>query len=94
MKRNSVIDVYRVCLMFGICLLHAITQGGHNVSWASNILQWCVPGFIFISGWYGIKFSPGKVLKLYGISLYCAAVFVFFDAVAMSSDDCIGWGGD
>lgn len=93
MKRNFVIDVYRVCLMFGICLLHAITQGGHNVSWAGNLLHWCVPGFMFISGWYGIKFSLGKVFKLYGISLYCAAVFVIFDAVAVSSVDCSEWGG-
>ena len=84
MKRDFVIDVYRVCLMFGICLLHAITQGGHNVSWAGNMLQWCVPGFMFISGWYGIKFSIDKVFRLYGISLYCAAVFVVFDSVIHS----------
>lgn len=91
MKRNFVIDVYRVCLMFGICLLHAITQGGHNVSWAGNLLHWCVPGFMFISGWYGIKFSLGKVLKLYGISLYCSTVFVVFDSLVHPSVGCLSW---
>ena len=81
MKRDCSIDAYRVCLMFGICLLHSITQAGHNVAWAANMLSWCVPGFMFISGWFGIKFSIGKVFKLYGISLYCAVMFVAFDGV-------------
>ena len=83
--RNSAIDAFRCLLIFGICFLHSITQGGHNISWAANVLQWCVPGFMFISGWFGIKFSVAKVLKLYGISLYCATVFVIFDVVANPS---------
>ncbi len=44
------------------------------------MLFWCVPGFVFISGWYGIRFSFGKMARLYGISFYCAALFVAFDA--------------
>lgn len=78
--RDNAIDVYRVCLMFGICLLHSIAQAGHNTAWAANMLSWCVPGFMFISGWFGIRFSLAKVIKLFGISLYCAVVFVAFDA--------------
>ena len=81
MKRDCSIDVYRVCLMFGICLLHSITQAGHNVAWAANMLSWCVPGFMFISGWFGIKFSIAKVLKLYGISFYCAIMYASFDTM-------------
>lgn len=81
MKRDCSIDAYRVCLMFGICLLHSITQAGHNVAWAANMLSWCVPGFMFISGWFGIKFSIAKVLKLYGISFYCAIMYASFDMV-------------
>lgn len=77
--------------MFGICLLHSITHGGHNIAWIANMLSWCVPGFMFISGWYGIKFSIGKVFRLYGISLYCAAVFVVFDSVVLSSVGCLLW---
>ena len=92
-KRDASIDFYRVMLMFGICTLHSITQAGHNVAWAANMLSWCVPGFMFISGWFGMRFSFMKVAKLYGISLYCAAVFATFDAVVSGgggrfSEDC------
>lgn len=79
MNRNASLDVYRCFLMFGICLLHAIAQGERNVAWAANCLSWCVPAFVFISGWYGIRFSFLKLLKLYGISFYCAAIFVGVD---------------
>ena len=77
--RNASIELYRIFLMFGICLLHSITQGGNNVAWAANLLDWCVPGFIFLSGWFGIHFSFLKLIKLYGISFYCAACYVLFD---------------
>lgn len=80
-ERNCSIDVLRCLLIFGICLLHSITQSGHNVRWAANALLWCVIGFTFISGWFSIKFSIYKVLKLYGISFYCATVFVLFDII-------------
>ena len=82
MKRDYSLDIYRAFLMLGICLLHSITQAGHNTTWAANMLEWCVPGFVFISGWFGIKFSIGKALKLYGISFYCAVMYIAFDTVA------------
>ena len=86
MKREFSMDMYRVCLMFGICLLHSITHAVYTTAWVANMLSWCVPGFMFISGWFGIKFTIGKVLKLYGISLYCAVIYVAFD-IAVSG----GW---
>lgn len=81
MARNTVIDIYRCLLMLGICMLHAVAQAGHNVPWVANLLSWCVTGFAFISGWFGIKFSVGKLIKLYGISAYCAAVYVGLDEI-------------
>lgn len=42
MKRNPSIELYRIALMYGICLLHSITMGNHNVPWAANILCSCV----------------------------------------------------
>ena len=84
MRRVS-IDLYRFLLMFSICLLHSITQGGYNIPWMANLFFWCVPGFVFISGWFSIKFSIIKLIKLYGISFYCAIVYVFFD-LFMSGD--------
>ena len=79
--RNVTTDLYRIVLMFGICLLHSITQGGHNVPWIANLFDWCVPGFVFLSGWFGIKFSIIKWLKLYGVSFYCAICYVVFDVL-------------
>lgn len=73
--RNPSIELYRVGLMFGICLLHSITFGPYKCVWASNILESCVVGFVFISGWFGVKFSWRKLAKLYGIGLYAALVF-------------------
>lgn len=75
MTREVSIDVYRVALMYGICVLHAITFGNVNCAWVSNVLCSCVVGFVLISGWFGIRFSVWKVLKLYGIGFYAAFVY-------------------
>ena len=61
--------------MFGICLLHSIGFGPYPRAWAINILSSCVVGFVFISGWFGVDFSVKKLLRLYGVGLYAAAVF-------------------
>ena len=46
----------------------------HPTQWLANLFYWCVPGFVFISGWFGIDFSIKKILKLYGIALYVVVV--------------------
>ena len=74
-KRNVNVEVFRVALTFGICLLHTIVFGGYAAPWMQNILSSCVVGFVFISGWFGVKFSWRKLVKLYGIGLYCSFVF-------------------
>ena len=84
MKRDNSIEAFRVLLVFLVCLMHSIyvvARVGIGCPWLSNLVEWSVPGFIVISGWYGIKFSFAKVLKLYGVSLYCALVVVLFDLV-------------
>lgn len=68
-QRNPSIEMLRVFLMLGICVLHAVSHGGNRVPWMGNGLRWCVNGFVFISGWYGIKFLPSKVLRLVTLSL-------------------------
>ena len=82
--RKTILDAYRCALMFGICLLHAVTQGGYSISMAANLLSWCVTGFAFISGWFGMRFSLRKVLVLYLTSIYCSVAFVAFDKLLMS----------
>ncbi len=78
-KRNANCDAYRIFLMLGICMLHSVTQAGHNQAWVANMFEWCVPAFAFISGWYGIRFSWGKVFRLFATSIYCAVIFFAFD---------------
>lgn len=37
-----------------------------------NVLMTCVVGFVFISGYFGIKFKLVKLLRLIGVALFCA----------------------
>ena len=81
--RDNQIEVFRCLMMLGICLLHAITQGGHVVRWADNALHTCVVGFVVISGWFGIKFGWRKVFRIVALTAWCALVvstlFLFHD---------------
>ena len=72
MKRNSSIELYRCLLMFGIVLLHCAGCGEARAPWLGNMLKFCVTGFVFISGYYGIKFSWSKIGKMYALGAYCA----------------------
>lgn len=90
MKRNPSIELYRVGLMFGICLLHTLGFGAFRCVWASNILASCVVGFVFISGWFGVKFSWMKLAKLYGIGLYAALVLGFLSWMTGDVDTICG----
>lgn len=73
-KRNLSVELFRTALMFGICFLHAVSQGDYYCTWLVRLLCPCVCGFVFISGWYGVGFSARKVVGLYGIGLYAAMV--------------------
>ncbi len=75
-SRDAVPEIYRVALMFGICLLHSNGAGDYLHPWLSNILASCVDGFVFISGYYGLKFRPSKVLGLYGTAIFSGAIIL------------------
>ena len=62
--RNSTIELSRIFLMLGICLLHCITQGGHVCRGLDNLLLSCVTGFVFISGYFGLSFKISKIIRL------------------------------
>ena len=68
-ERDNTIELARVFLMFGICLLHSITQGGHVQRGLDNVLLSCVTGFVFISGYYGIKFKISKILRIVSVAI-------------------------
>ena len=69
MKRNASIEFYRCLCMAGVVLLHALTQGGYAEGHRGldNLMVPSVVGFVFISGYFGIKFKFISVLKLLGI---------------------------
>lgn len=70
-QREPNIEVYRVLLILGICLLHGFSQGAYVYVKTTRIFSLCLVGFVFISGWYGIRFSWKKVLGLILIGWYC-----------------------
>lgn len=72
MKRDPTIELFRVLLMFGICLLHVQTAAGGGR--LTSVLVSCVPGFVMISGWFGIRFSWRKIFMLYGVAVYASLV--------------------
>ena len=84
-NRNTNIDLYRIVLMLGICLLHCVHQGIYQCRPLTMSLLFCVDGFVFISGWCGIRFSWGKVLRLHGVAAYAAIVCALY---SMAGGNC------
>lgn len=81
-KRDARIELFRTLCIFGVCFLHALEQGGYAGSHRGldNLLMSSVVGFIFISGWFGIRLRLSHILRLLGIGVYCAIVpVVLFD---------------
>ena len=72
MKRNASIELYRILLMYGIVTLHVPYVLGPAFCWENIGLAWCVDGFVFITGWFGIRFSVRKLALLYGTALVSA----------------------
>ena len=77
MGRDISIEVFRVLLMFGVCLCHTIFVGAKNhvfglQEWLYGLASGAVDGFVFISGWYGIRLKWRRVLSLYAIAFFCA----------------------
>lgn len=79
-QRDTSVEFFRCLMMFGIVLLHAVTLCGWKEArynpWIASPLMACVDAFVIISGYYGIKFSCVKVLKLYALSFFCAFLMV------------------
>lgn len=73
MKRDASIELYRCLCMFAVVLLHALDQGGYAEGHRGldNLMMPGVVGFVFISGWFGIRFKWSSVAKLLGIGFGC-----------------------
>ena len=70
--RNYSIELLRLLFVYGIVLLHTIRFGGTLQRGLDNVLMTCVVGFVFISGYFGIKFKFIKLIRLIGVALFCA----------------------
>lgn len=76
MKRNASIDFLRALMMLGIVLLHIVATPEHWAGWrhVAYLLLPCVVGFVFISGYFSVKFTWRKLLALYGTAFWCLGV--------------------
>jgi len=71
--RDTRTDLMRLVFMFMICLVHAVgCDDSRWTHWLTNVSFAGVIGFVLISGYYGIRFSWWKVLKIEGVGLGCA----------------------
>lgn len=68
--RDGAVELLRVLLVFGICLLHSFGQSAVKCRMGEQVLLWVVDAFVFISGWYGIRFSWQKCIRLLLLGAY------------------------
>lgn len=99
--RNYGIDFLRLVLMFMVCMLHVLGQGGvlvacvedsisYRVFWLIEVFSYCaVDAFAFISGYTAIN-KPQNYSKL--TNLWFQAVFYSFVVSVLLT--CIGLEGD
>lgn len=60
--------------MFGIVVQHVVGQSAYIRHGADFLTNWCVCGFVFVSGYFGIKFKPSKFISLIALGCFCAIV--------------------
>ena len=72
-KRNTAIDLFKCLLMIGICMRHSVNFSGMANGCEARLWSWAVPGFAFISGYYGVRFSGRKIVNLCVVAA-CSAV--------------------
>lgn len=76
-KRNVGIDLFRCVCVYGICAYHAFFMGGFANGFESRLWTWCVPGFAFISGFYGVRLRVSKVIRLWVTAAICFLLPIF-----------------
>lgn len=90
MKRNPSIELLR-CLTMGLivgyhCFVHGIYSETHTL-WSlffTTFVCWHVDTFLAISGWFGIKFSWKKIIRLWGLMVFYSLLSLVYGAI---------WGG-
>ena len=70
-ERNVGIDLFRCLCIYGICVYHAFFTGEFANGYESRLWTWAVPGFAFISGYYGVTLRLSKLLRLWLMAAIC-----------------------
>lgn len=91
-SRNPILEFYRVLLMFGIVLLHiaALPEFWGGYRRLAYLLHPCVDGFVFLGGWFGIRFSWKKLMKLYGTAIWCCILVAIANVGSQGGRSVVG----
>lgn len=101
--RDSKIEFLRIYLAFMIVAIHVLSQGEHFTTievWRTSSLPFpfvilrclssvAVNTFMFISGWYGIKFSIKGMMNLY----YQGLFYSLLSTIVLITLGNMSWGG-
>ena len=94
-KRNQAIELLRFFLMIGVVFMHSVGFSSSTNRWHSHIADSCVTCFVFISGYYGIRWKANKAYALLAIGAWCALISTFvgfcFDGYVSVLDFLIVW---
>ena len=81
--RDGNIEALRLVSMFLICMIHAVGYvDARWCHWLSNVSFVGVLCFVLISGFYGMRFSVAKVLRLEGVAMGCAVTVIVVAAIS------------
>ena len=76
--RDGRTEVYRCLLMLMVIVHHICCHGPYATSRTAWGIYWltlpAVDGFVALSGWYGMRFSWQKVVRLWGMFAFYSAV--------------------
>ena len=67
-KRNPAIELWRCICMFAVVYGHVVVN---NHVGTMNGFVWHIPGFLLITGFFGVRFRWCKVIKLLSICYAC-----------------------
>lgn len=89
-RREGSVEVLRVLLMFGVCILHCNNCAGSTPLRVLNYwLVACVDTYVFISGYYGIRFLPSKIIRLYVLAYACALTSYIVIHMGIFQESCV-----
>ena len=92
MRRNPSVEAWRCICMFAVVFGHVIVN---NHVGRMDGFVWHIPGFLLITGFFGIRFSWRKVAKLLGICYGCYWLTIPFHNGAITFMDLVlphgGW---